>query len=50
MGAIRAPSRKKPVIILVDETGLHDRLKAIEEVGIHCMTRAPKIVRVMMDG
>ena len=27
--AIHAPPRKKPVILIVDETGLHDRLEAM---------------------
>ena len=46
---IRAPPRKKPVILLVDETSLKDRLKAIECLGMHCMMRVSKIVRALMD-
>ena len=33
--AIRAPPRKKPVIVLVDETSLRDRLKAMVVSGAY---------------
>ena len=46
---IRALPRKKPVILLVDETSLCDRLKAIEGLGMRCMMRVSRTVRVMMD-
>ena len=46
---IRALPRKKPVIVFVDETDLHDRRKTLEVLGKRCMTRVSKVVRVMID-
>ena len=46
---IRAPLRKKPVAVLVDETRLRDRLKATEGLGMRRMARVSKIVRALMD-
>ena len=42
--AIRAPPRKKPVIAIVGETSLHDRLKAAKV----CLS--PKIQRAEVGG
>ena len=46
---ISAPPKKKPVILIVDKTGLQDRLKATEGLGMHCIMRVSRVVRVMMD-
>ena len=41
-GVIRALPRKKPVILLVDENGLQDRLKAMD-VSVAYEGRAPPV-------